>query len=115
MGDFHGDDSDPIFPGQFEYIGQTFQSMPLEGIGVGAGFVGSHSGALQPELLQSLHHDLHVFSAVHRAKSGKQMKILLVESDPVVFEIQGGAFRRMFSKNPKFVGNADDLFYCWQR
>lgn len=89
--------------------------MSLEGIGVGTGFVGSHSGGLLLELLQSLHHDLHVFSAVHRTKSGKQMKTLLVESDSVVLEIQGGAFRRMFSKNPKFVGNADDLFYCRQR
>ena len=111
MGHFHGNHPDPVFSGKFKNIRQAIQPVSLKRIRVGAGFEGPHPRALLPELLQAFHHAFHVSLSVYSAQPGKQMETVLVEPDPVVFKIQRRTFRRMLSKNPEFMGNADHLLH----
>ena len=111
MGHFHGNHPDPVFSGKFENIRQAIQPVSLKRIRVGAGFVGPHPRAWLSKLLQAFHHAFHVSPSVYSAQPGKQMETVLVEPDPVVFKIQGRTFRRMLSKNPEFMGNADHLLH----
>lgn len=63
--------------------------MSLEGIGIGAGFIGPHAGAVLAILLQGLHHHLDMLGIVHGAQAGKQVEVVLPEADPVIFKRSG--------------------------
>jgi hypothetical protein len=82
--------------------------MALERVGIGAGFIGAHTGALLAVSLQDLEHRLHMLSRIHCTQSREYMKTILAELDAVIAEAGLALWVTMAAEDTVTGGNSDD-------